>query len=65
MGYCCAPAGVLGMTATGANVIEVETDAGITGWGDGAWGGGVLRKNRSLVIGRSPLEAEAISDEIS
>ena len=53
------------MTATGANVIEVETDAGITGWGDGAWGGGVLRKNRSLVIGRSPLEAEAISDEIS
>ncbi|MBI3679654.1 MAG: mandelate racemase/muconate lactonizing enzyme family protein, partial [Acidobacteria bacterium] len=41
------------------------TDAGITGWGDGAWGGEALRKNRSLVIGRSPFEAESIYDELT
>ena len=64
MGYCCAPGGVLGMTSTGANVVEVETDAGLTGWGDGSWGGDVLRNNPQLVIGRSPFEFEAIFDEI-
>ncbi|MBI3682888.1 MAG: hypothetical protein HY235_21150 [Acidobacteria bacterium] len=65
MGYCCASGGVLGMTAGGANVVEVATDAGITGWGDGAWGGEALRKNRSLVIGRSPFEAESIYDGLT
>jgi D-galactarolactone cycloisomerase len=65
MGYCCAPGGVLGMTAVGSSVIEVKTDAGLTGWGDGAWGGEILRKNRELVIGRSPFEAEAIFNEIT
>src|SRR5690242_463080 len=60
MGYCCAPGGVLGMTQIGSSVVEVKTDAGLTGWGDGAWGGEILRKNRELVIGRSPFEAEAI-----
>jgi D-galactarolactone cycloisomerase len=65
MGYCCAPGGLLGMTALGASVVEVETDAGLTGWGDGPWGGEVLHKNRALVIGRSPFEAEAIFDEIT
>lgn len=65
MGYCCAPNSPLGMTSTAASVIEVETDAGITGWGDGAWGGSVLRKNRDLVIGRSPFEAERIFDQIA
>jgi D-galactarolactone cycloisomerase len=64
MGYCCAPGGVLGMTSTGASVIEVETDAGLTGWGDGAWGGEALRKNRDLVIGRSPFEAETIFEQV-
>ncbi|MCP5116076.1 MAG: mandelate racemase/muconate lactonizing enzyme family protein [bacterium] len=64
MGYCCAPGGVLGMTATGASVIEVTTDAGLTGWGDGSWGGEVLRNRRDLVIGRSPFEVEAIFDDI-
>jgi D-galactarolactone cycloisomerase len=65
MGYCCAPGGVLGMTSTGSDVIEVTTDAGLTGWGDGGWGGEALRKDRNLVIGRSPFEAEAIFDEVS
>ena len=45
-------------------MVEVQTDAGITGWGDGGWGGEVLRKQRDLVIGRSPFEAEAIFDQI-
>jgi len=65
MGYCCARGEPLGMTSVGASVIEVSTDAGITGWGDGAWGGEVLRRNRELVIGRSPFEAEAIFDELA
>jgi len=65
MGYCCAPGGVLGMKIQGAGVVEVETDAGITGWGDGPWGAEALRKNRQLVIGRSPFDAEAIFDEIA
>lgn len=64
MGYCCAAGGTLGMKAVGASVIEVETDSGITGWGDGGWGGEVLRRSRDLVIGRSPSEAEAIFDDI-
>jgi D-galactarolactone cycloisomerase len=65
MGYCCAPGGRLGMTAIGSSVVEVETDAGLVGWGDGPWGGDALHKNRELVIGRSPFEAEAIFDEIT
>jgi D-galactarolactone cycloisomerase len=65
MGYCCAPNSVLGMTAMGASVVEVETDASLVGWGDGPWGGEAVRKNRELVIGRSPFEAEAIFDEIT
>ncbi len=65
MGYCCAAGGVLGFESVGASVIEVETDAGITGWGDGNWGGEVVRKNPELVIGRSPFAHEAIFDEIA
>jgi len=65
MGYCCAPGGELGMTVQRASVIEVETDAGLTGWGDGQFLGDVLRDNRELVIGRSPFEAEAIFDELA
>jgi len=53
------------MTSVGASVIEVTTDAGITGWGDGQWAGDVLRQNRDRVIGRSPFEAEAIFDELT
>jgi D-galactarolactone cycloisomerase len=65
MGYCCARGGVLGMTSVGADVVEVQTDAGMTGWGDGSWGGEALRRNGSLVVGRSPFEVEAIFDELT
>lgn len=65
MGYCCAPGGALGMKGVGANVVEVHTDAGITGWGDGAWGGRDLVDNPDLVVGRSPFEVEAIFDELA
>lgn len=65
MGYCCAPGAPLGLTSVGASVIEVETDAGLTGWGDGNWGGQILRENRERVIGRSPFEVEVIFDELT
>ena len=60
IGWCCQS----GRPAVGSSVIEVSTDAGLTGWGDGNWGGEALRQNRSLVIGRSPFEVEAIFREI-
>ncbi len=42
MGYCCASGGLLGMKEVTSSVVEVETDAGLTGWGDGSWGGEIL-----------------------
>ncbi len=65
MGYCCAPGGPLGFESVRASVVEVETDAGITGWGDGNFGGEAVRKSPEMVIGRSPFEFEAIFDEIA
>ena len=47
-----------------ATLVEVRTDAGLTGWGDGYFGGDVLRAHPELVIGRSPFEAEAIYDSL-
>ena len=47
-----------------ATLVEVTTDAGLTGWGDGGWGGEVLRERPELVLGRSPFEVEAIYDEL-
>ncbi len=47
-----------------ATLVEVSTDAGLTGWGDGGWGGDLLLRNPGLVIGRSPFEAEAIYDAL-
>jgi D-galactarolactone cycloisomerase len=47
-----------------ATLVEVSTDAGLTGWGDGGFGGGLLAANPSLVIGRSPFEAAAIYDAL-
>lgn len=44
--------------------MEVRTDAGLTGWGDGYYGGDTLRAHPELVIGRSPFEAEAIYDSL-
>lgn len=47
-----------------ATLIEVRTDAGLTGWGDGFFGGETLLARPDLVIGRSPFEAEAIYDSL-
>lgn len=45
-----------------ATLVEVTTDGGITGWGDGGWGGERLLVQPELVVGRSPFEVEAIFD---
>lgn len=45
-------------------LVEVATDAGLTGWGDGGYGGDWLVENPGLVIGRSPFEVEAIHEEL-
>ncbi len=47
-----------------ATLVEVTTDAGLTGWGDGAYGGELLARHPELVIGRSPFEVEAIFDDL-
>ncbi|MBI3683127.1 MAG: mandelate racemase/muconate lactonizing enzyme family protein [Acidobacteria bacterium] len=47
-----------------ATLVEVLTDAGITGWGDGGYGGELLVRNPHLIIGRSPFEVEAIWEEL-
>lgn len=54
-----------GITRLGGSIVELSTDAGITGWGEGRWGGDILRANPELVIGRSPFEVEAIFDELT
>jgi D-galactarolactone cycloisomerase len=47
-----------------ATLVEVNTGDGLTGWGDGGYGGDRLRLNPELVIGRSPFEVEAIYDDL-
>lgn len=47
-----------------ATLVEVTTDSGVTGWGDGNWGGQRLIDHPELVIGRSPFEVEAIYDDL-
>jgi D-galactarolactone cycloisomerase len=47
-----------------ATLVEVNTDGGLTGWGDGSWGGDRLRRHPELVVGRSPFESEAIYDDL-
>lgn len=47
-----------------ATLVEVRTDSGLVGWGDGLFGGETLLRNPQLVIGRSPFEVEAIFDEM-
>jgi len=47
-----------------ATLVEVRTDAGLTGWGDGTFGGDLLRQRPEIVIGRSPFEVEAIYEEL-
>jgi D-galactarolactone cycloisomerase len=61
LGWCCRPVGPF---APGATLVEVKTDAGLTGWGDGGAAEQLLAGNPKLVIGRSPFEVEAIFDEV-
>lgn len=42
----------------------MNTDAGLTGWGDGNFGGDRLVRNPELVIGRSRFEVETIFDDL-
>jgi D-galactarolactone cycloisomerase len=63
MGYCCSSV-PLNLTKIGASIVEVQTDQGITGWGDGPWGGATLTRNPGLVIGRSPFEVESIYESL-
>ena len=51
-------------TTRTATLVEVSTDAGLTGWGDGYWGGQRLIDHPELVIGRSPFAVEAIFDDL-
>jgi D-galactarolactone cycloisomerase len=45
-------------------LVEVTTDTGLTGWGDGNWGERRLMNHPELVLGRSPFEVEAIYDDL-
>jgi D-galactarolactone cycloisomerase len=47
-----------------ATIVEVTTDAGLTGWGDGTCDAALLAERADSVIGRSPLEVEAIYEEL-
>jgi D-galactarolactone cycloisomerase len=47
-----------------ATLVEVRTDQGLTGWGDGGFGGDLLIQHPELVIGRSPFDAEAIFEDL-
>lgn len=47
-----------------ATLVEVTTDAGLTGWGDGGFPKGAVPHCSEAVIGRSPFEVEAIYDEM-
>ena len=47
-----------------ATLVEVRTDCGLTGWGDGTYGGELLLRHPELVIGRSPFEVEAIFEDL-
>lgn len=47
-----------------ATLVEVSTDAGLTGWGDGHFGGDVLLRHPEIVIGRSPFEMEGVYEAL-
>ncbi len=55
----------LGWTAKRtATLVEVSTDCGITGWGDGQSGEALWLKRPELVLGRSLFEVEAIYENL-
>ncbi|MCC6538203.1 MAG: mandelate racemase/muconate lactonizing enzyme family protein [Bryobacterales bacterium] len=43
-------------------IVEVQTDAGLTGWGDGGGSYDTLRARPDLFLGRNPLELAALHD---
>jgi D-galactarolactone cycloisomerase len=45
-------------------LIEVRTDCGLTGWGDGLAAEDVLSAHPEVVVGRSPFEVEAIYEDL-
>jgi D-galactarolactone cycloisomerase len=45
-------------------LVEVETDCGIKGWGEGTWGGDTLLGNPALAVGRSIFEIEGIHESL-
>jgi D-galactarolactone cycloisomerase len=47
-----------------ATLVEVVTDAGITGWGEGYCDVNLLAERQERIIGRSPFEVEAIYEEM-
>ncbi|MEK7408100.1 MAG: mandelate racemase/muconate lactonizing enzyme family protein [Acidobacteriota bacterium] len=47
-----------------ATLVEVTTDDGLTGWGEGAFGRELLTRSPEIVLGRSPFEVEAIYNEL-
>jgi len=47
------------------DVVEIHTDQGLIGWGEGIAAAATLKRNPELVIGRSPFEAEAIFDDVT
>ncbi len=47
-----------------ATLVEVRTDCGITGWGDGEASEDLLLSHPDLILGRSPFEAEAIYEDL-
>src|SRR5512140_2615544 len=49
----------------GTDRIEVQTQDGLTGFGEGYWGERGLRRAPEILLGRSPFEAEAIYDELA
>ena len=64
LGYGAAPE-PFRISHMGAQIVEVITNEGLTGWGEGPWGREIVTKNPELVIGRSPFEVEAIFDELT
>ncbi len=45
-------------------LVEVSTADGITGWGEGTWGGENLLRSPGVVIGRSAFEIEGIHESL-
>jgi D-galactarolactone cycloisomerase len=45
-------------------VVEVRTDGGLTGWGEGKCSIDVLQSRKEAVVGRSPFEVEAIIESL-